>query len=150
VCMIFILLSCTQGESDSKYSKANPDQLDNQNQSEKNLDEDQITAPPKKKEELVPEAEKETTTKEDNIKVTFVELGSKGCVPCDMMQPIMEEIKEEYPSQVKVIFHDSKNQRWLCICSAIQDPRHSHTRFFSIATGMNTSVMKVFFPKKKC
>jgi len=35
VCMIFILLSCTQGESDSKYSKANPDQLDNQNQSEK-------------------------------------------------------------------------------------------------------------------
>lgn len=110
VCMIFILLSCTQGESDSNYSKANPNQMDNQNQSEKNLDEDKITAPPDKKEEPVPEVEKETTFEENGIKVTFIELGSKGCVPCDMMQPIMDEIKSEYPDQVKVVFHDVRTK----------------------------------------
>lgn len=44
----------------------------------------------------------------DEIKVTFVELGSVGCLPCDKMQPIMKEIEEEYKGQVKVIFHDVK------------------------------------------
>ena len=40
------------------------------------------------------------------IKVTFIELGSVKCVPCKMMQPIMEDIKKEYKDQVKVIFYD--------------------------------------------
>ena len=44
----------------------------------------------------------------DEIKVTFVELGSVGCIPCDKMQPIMKEIAEEYKGQVKVVFHDVK------------------------------------------
>ena len=47
-------------------------------------------------------------TMTDEIKVTFVELGSVGCIPCDKMQPIMKEIEEEYKGQVKVIFHDVK------------------------------------------
>jgi len=42
----------------------------------------------------------------EDIKVTFIELGSVNCIPCRMMQPIMEEIKKEYKGQVKVIFHD--------------------------------------------
>jgi len=148
VCMIFILLSCTQGESDSKYLKANPDQLDNQNQSEKNLDEDQITAPPKKKEEPVPEAEKETTTKEDNIKVIFVELGSKGCVPCDMMQPIMEEIKEEYPSQVKVIFHDVKTKDGYVYAQQFKI-RVIPTQVFLDSDGNEYFRHEGFFPKEE-
>ncbi|GAI64498.1 unnamed protein product [marine sediment metagenome] len=53
-----------------------------------------------------------TLTQEDTtieeIKVTFVELGSVGCIPCDKMQPIMKEIEEEYKGQVKVVFHDVK------------------------------------------
>ena len=53
-----------------------------------------------------------TLTQEDKateeIKVTFVELGSVGCIPCDKMQPIMKEIEEEYKGQVKVVFHDVK------------------------------------------
>lgn len=44
----------------------------------------------------------------DEIKVTFIELGSVGCIPCDKMQPIMKEIEEEYKGQVKVIFYDVK------------------------------------------
>ncbi len=42
------------------------------------------------------------------VKVTFLELGSVGCVPCDMMQPILEEIAEEYKGQVEVVFYDLK------------------------------------------
>ncbi|MBN2444447.1 MAG: thioredoxin family protein [Spirochaetales bacterium] len=40
------------------------------------------------------------------IKATFVELGSVKCIPCKMMQPIMEEIKKEYAGQVDVVFYD--------------------------------------------
>ncbi|NCO23720.1 MAG: thioredoxin [Candidatus Infernicultor aquiphilus] len=50
------------------------------------------------------QTEQETTN--DEIKVTFLELGSVGCIPCDQMQPIMKEIAEEYKGQVKVIFYD--------------------------------------------
>ena len=50
----------------------------------------------------------EQDSQSDEIKVTFVELGSVGCIPCDKMQPIMKEIEEEYKGQVKVVFHDVK------------------------------------------
>jgi len=53
----------------------------------------------------------EQDSKNDEIKVTFVELGSVGCIPCDKMQPIMKEIKEEYKGQVKVVFHDVKTAK---------------------------------------
>lgn len=43
---------------------------------------------------------------EKNYLVTFIELGSVRCVPCRMMQPIMDEIEKEYAGQVKVVFHD--------------------------------------------
>ncbi len=39
-------------------------------------------------------------------KVTFVELGSVKCIPCKMMQPIMEDIEKEYGDQVDVVFYD--------------------------------------------
>lgn len=42
----------------------------------------------------------------ETIKVTFIELGSVKCIPCKMMQPIMEEIEEEYKGQVEIIFYD--------------------------------------------
>ncbi|MFC1485300.1 thioredoxin family protein, partial [bacterium] len=45
-------------------------------------------------------------SKETNILVTFVELGSVKCIPCKMMQPVMDEIEEEYADQVKVVFYD--------------------------------------------
>jgi thioredoxin 1 len=39
-------------------------------------------------------------------KVTFVELGSVKCVPCKMMQPVMESIGKKYGGQVSIVFHD--------------------------------------------
>lgn len=38
--------------------------------------------------------------------VTFVELGSKNCIPCKMMQPVMDSIEEKYAGKVRVVFHD--------------------------------------------
>ena len=47
----------------------------------------------------------EETEAKASCKVTFIELGSVKCIPCKMMQPIMEEIEEEYPD-VQVVFYD--------------------------------------------
>jgi thioredoxin 1 len=38
--------------------------------------------------------------------VTFVELGSVKCVPCKMMQPVMESVGKKYGDQVSIVFHD--------------------------------------------
>ncbi len=39
-------------------------------------------------------------------KVTFLELGSVGCKPCEAMVPVMEAVRERFPGRVEVIFHD--------------------------------------------
>jgi len=39
-------------------------------------------------------------------KVTFIELGSVRCIPCQQMQPVMKSVEQKYPTQVKVVFHD--------------------------------------------
>ncbi|HLP72334.1 MAG TPA: thioredoxin family protein [Bacteroidales bacterium] len=46
--------------------------------------------------------------KKDNnkYKVTFIELGSTRCIPCQQMQPVMKSVEEKYGRQVKVVFHD--------------------------------------------
>ncbi|MFA5778888.1 MAG: thioredoxin family protein [Elusimicrobiota bacterium] len=46
------------------------------------------------------------SSEKQKIMVTFIELGSVKCIPCKMMQPIMEEIEKKYADQVKVIFYD--------------------------------------------
>jgi thioredoxin 1 len=39
-------------------------------------------------------------------KVTFIELGSVRCIPCQKMQGVMKSIEKKYGNQVKVVFHD--------------------------------------------
>jgi len=39
-------------------------------------------------------------------KVTFIELGSVRCIPCQQMQSVMKSVGKKYCSQVKVVFHD--------------------------------------------
>jgi len=50
----------------------------------------------------------ETKQKIEKIKykVTFIELGSVRCIPCQKMQPVMKSIKKKYAGQVNVVFHD--------------------------------------------
>ncbi len=54
------------------------------------------------KQKTMPEMRKDPI----EYKVTFIELGSVRCIPCQKMQPIMKSIEEKYGSQVKVVFHD--------------------------------------------
>jgi len=54
---------------------------------------------------------KPTTTKEMKkntvkYKVTFIELGSVRCIPCQKMQGVMKSIEQKYGNQVKVVFYD--------------------------------------------
>jgi len=51
-------------------------------------------------------AEESFTKNETIYKVTFIELGSVRCIPCQMMQPVMKSIEQKYGKQVKVVFHD--------------------------------------------
>ena len=37
-------------------------------------------------------------------KPILVEFGAKGCVPCDMMQPILEALKKKYKDRLTVLF----------------------------------------------
>ena len=39
-------------------------------------------------------------------KVTFIELGSVRCIPCQQMQGVMKSIEKKYGGQVNVVFHD--------------------------------------------
>jgi thioredoxin 1 len=48
----------------------------------------------------------EAAKDKNRVKVTFIELGSVKCVPCKMMQPVMEKIEKTYPNDVNVIFYD--------------------------------------------
>jgi len=33
-----------------------------------------------------------------------VEFGATGCVPCDMMQPILDNLRKDYPQKLNVVF----------------------------------------------
>ena len=44
-------------------------------------------------------------------KITFLELGSVGCIPCKKMVPVMKNIEKKYGDQVKVIFHDVRKEK---------------------------------------
>jgi len=37
-------------------------------------------------------------------KPTMVEFGATGCVPCDMMQPVLDNLRKNYPQKLNVIF----------------------------------------------
>jgi len=41
-----------------------------------------------------------------SYRVTFIELGSVRCIPCQQMQPVMKSIEAKYSKEVKVEFHD--------------------------------------------
>ena len=42
--------------------------------------------------------------------VTLVDLGARTCIPCKMMAPILDEVKEEYKGRAAVIFIDVREK----------------------------------------
>ena len=49
---------------------------------------------------------KEIKDSERKYKVTFIELGSVRCIPCQQMQSVMKSIETKYSKEVKVDFYD--------------------------------------------
>jgi thioredoxin 1 len=47
-----------------------------------------------------------TVDSEKKYKVTFIELGSVRCIPCQQMQVVMKSIEAKYGKEVKIDFHD--------------------------------------------
>ena len=45
-------------------------------------------------------------TIEKKFKVTFIELGSVRCIPCQQMQSVMKSIEAKYSKDVEVEFYD--------------------------------------------
>jgi thioredoxin 1 len=43
--------------------------------------------------------------------ITFIEIGSVTCIPCQKMQPVMKAIEQKYGMQIKVVFHDVKKDK---------------------------------------
>lgn len=44
-------------------------------------------------------------------KPSMIEFGSTGCIPCDMMQPILEKLRKKFPDKLNVVFvHVGENQ----------------------------------------
>jgi thioredoxin 1 len=37
-------------------------------------------------------------------KPTLAEFSTAGCVPCDMMQPILDGLRKDYPDRLNVVF----------------------------------------------
>ena len=48
----------------------------------------------------------EAKDSEKKYKVTFIELGSVRCIPCQQMQAVMKSIEMKYGKEVKIDFHD--------------------------------------------
>ena len=44
-------------------------------------------------------------------KITFLELGSTTCIPCQQMEKVLESVREKYGDQIEVIFHDVKKEK---------------------------------------
>lgn len=53
-------------------------------------------------------------------KPTMVDLGADGCRPCDMMTPILEELKKEYAGKVNILFVHVRKEQILAARHGVQ------------------------------
>ena len=42
---------------------------------------------------------------DQKYEITFVELGSVECIPCRMIQPVMERVERNFAGKVTVLFY---------------------------------------------
>lgn len=80
--------------------------------------------------------------------MTFVELGSVNCIPCKQMQPIMDEIENEYKGKVRVVFHDVWTEEGRKYGNEYH-VRVIPTQVFLDKTGKEITRHEGFFPKSE-
>ena len=79
-------------------------------------------------------------------KPTLVDFGSTGCRPCDMMAPILDNLKKEYAGRVNVLFvHVGKEQ----ILASRYGVQSIPVQVFYDKTGKETFRHTGFFPKEE-
>ena len=81
-------------------------------------------------------------------KVTFIELGSVRCIPCQKMESVMESIKEKYPKQVQVVFHDVWTEKGKPFAKQY-NVRSIPTQVFLDENGNEYFRHEGYFPEKK-
>jgi len=75
---------------------------------------------------------------------SMVDFGSEGCRPCDMMTPILEELKKEYAGKVNILFvHVNKEQ----VLAARFGVQSIPVQVFFDKTGQEVFRHVGFFPK---
>ena len=79
-------------------------------------------------------------------KITFLELGSKTCIPCKMMEEVLESISEKYGDQIEVIFHDVKKDNAI---AAKYQVRMIPTQVFLDENGNEIHRHVGFYPEEK-
>ena len=88
---------------------------------------------------------KGTTDKVVNAKLPkLLDLGSKKCIPCKMMTPVLEELRKEYAGKLKVEFIDVKKDPDAAAAFRI---RVIPTQIFLDASGAELFRHEGFFPK---
>jgi len=55
---------------------------------------------------MVSPAHSKESSRGKKYEITFIELGSVGCIPCRMMQPVMERLEKNFAGKVRVVFYD--------------------------------------------
>jgi thiol-disulfide isomerase/thioredoxin len=95
VMVVFISVQCNSTSGKEEINKEN-----NNSQAQKNASTEQSSTV---ESTAASDGKKDA---QNDIKVTFIELGSVNCIPCKMMQPVMKDIEKDYGKQVKVVFHD--------------------------------------------
>ena len=77
---------------------------------------------------------------------SMVDFGSKGCGPCDMMAPILVELKKEYEGKADVLFIQVTEQKILAACYGIEA---IPVQVFFDKDGKEVFRHTGFFPKDK-
>jgi len=80
--------------------------------------------------------------------VTFLEFGSKTCIPCKQMVPVLKSIEENYPKSVKVTFYDVRKPQNKDI-SIKYKIKTIPTQVFLDANGKEFFRHQGFFPEEK-
>lgn len=89
--------------------------------------------------------DKATDTDEEDYLPSLVDLGSDKCVPCKMMAPILEELKEEYKGIFDVEFINTREDQ---TASSFYNIRLIPTQIFYDAGGNELFRHEGFFSKE--
>ncbi|HPO14404.1 MAG TPA: thioredoxin family protein [Candidatus Hydrogenedentes bacterium] len=80
-------------------------------------------------------------------KPSLVDFGSTGCRPCDMMAPILADMKNKYEGKANVLFVHVREEQFLAARYGIQS---IPVQVFFDASGKEVSRHTGFFPQAEC